>query len=223
MRDDQPTVPNLRRFDEHEHYEHYDAPVPAWPSGAGGEDSWRTEHPVGDRRSPLRTLLGVSLGANALLLVLVGLLSALLLAQAGAFAPHAPGSGAPGATLSSPTTSATASPSSGAGWLTVAPTSVSLGCNGGQETQMVVLANTGQQDVQWQAEIIGSTGQAGIEVDPQEGELAAGASLTINLHNTTHVGGGQGSAGQRGVIRFTPEAPEAGAPPSLTYTTVGCH
>ncbi|MGE5333503.1 MAG: hypothetical protein ACM3N4_02285, partial [Nitrososphaerota archaeon] len=180
----------------------------------------RISYPAADRHPMLRLLLGVSLGANGVLLV--GILSVFLLAQAGAFAPRPQGSATSGTPLGSPTTTAVSSPPSGADWLTVAPTSVSLGCNGGQETQMVVLANTGPQAVRWQADLVTSTGQAGIAVDPNNGELAAGTSLTIKLHNTTH-GGGQGTGGQHGVIRFTPENPAAGAPPSLNYTTVGCH
>jgi hypothetical protein len=168
-----------------------------------------------------KTLLGVSLGANAVLLI--SLLGVFLLAHAGAFAPGAQGNVTPGTVLGSPSTTATSSPASTQGWLTVAPTSVSLGCNGGQETQMVVLTNSGSQSVQWQAEIVASTGQAGIEVDPNEGELAAGTNLTIKIHNTTHAGGGHGSAGQSGVIRFTAQTSDAGTPPSLNYTTVGCH
>ena len=221
MRSDDPTVPNLGWY----------APGAAPEPGAAGE---RPTWPTGDERPPHApglarppsgyvnaTLFGVSLGANAVLLL--GLLSLLLLSHAGAFAPGgSSGSSAPGAALSSPT--ATSSPTPSSGWLQVAPNSVQLGCDAGQRTQFVVLQNTGPQRVRWQADVAGSGDQApaGVAVSPDHGELDAGASLPLQIQNTTDASGAQGVSSQQGVIRFPASAAEAGPPPRLSYTTMGC-
>ncbi len=193
--------------------------TPTWP-GAGE----RPPRALGLDRSPKgyvsAMLLGVSLGANVVLLTgLLGLL--LLLSHAGVFAPDgSSGSSAPGAALSSPT--ATSSPTPLSGWLRVAPSSLRMGCDAGQRTQFVVLENTGPQKAHWQAVLAGPAGQAGVAVNPNQGDLEAGASLPLQIQNTTHASGPQGVASQQGVIRFVPTPTEAGSPPSLSYATVGC-
>ena len=219
MRSDDPTVPNLGWY----------APGAASDPGAAGE---RPTWPTGGER-PSRTLgparppsgyvsalvFGVSLGANVVLLLC--LLGLLLLSHAGVFAPGgSAGSPAPGAALSSPT--ATSSPTPLSGWLRVTPSSVQLGCDAGQRTQFVVLENTGPQKVSWQAVVAGPADQAGVAISPDHGDLDAGASLPLQIQNITHSSGSQGVSSEQGVIRFAPAAAEAGAPPSLSYTTVGC-
>jgi hypothetical protein len=160
----------------------------------------------------------LSLGANALLLV--GML-VLLVGRAGVFAPPAaapaPATGARGAALG-PTPSATP----GAGWLSVAPTSVQLGCAAGQQTQFAVLANRGPASVSWQAELAGAADQAGVTLAPTRGELRTGTSVVLQLRNVTRSSGAQGVAGRQGSVRFAPTTPAAGSPARLSYTTVGC-
>jgi hypothetical protein len=59
-------------------------------------------------------------------------------------------------------------------------------------------------------------------MSPDHGDLDAGASLPIQMHNTTRGSDSQGSASQHGVIRFAATSVNAGTAPSLSYTTVGC-
>ncbi len=208
MREDGPTVPNLRGYDTGDR-----APggTPIWPA-SGGRAQQPQRSAAWDGRA---VLLAVSLGANVLLL---GVLCSLLLARAGVFSPRspaaqsAPGASVPSIALSSP------SPTPAAGWLRVSPTSVQLGCGESQQTQVVVLANTGPQRVRWQVEFGVPTEQAGVAVSPSDGNLAAGANvaLQIQLHNQSQV------AGQQGVMRFAPQTSAAGPAPSLSYTSMSC-
>jgi hypothetical protein len=165
-------------------------------------------------------LLGISLVANGVLLA--SLLFLLLLARAGALLSpsssslSAPGTSVPTATPTSPRSTPSASLTPLSGWLQVAPTIVQLGCDGGQQTQFAVLTNTGPQDLQWRAEFAVPTNQTGVEIGPQQGDLRAGTSVTLQIRNRSQ------SAGQHGAITFDPGTPAAGSPPTLTYTTIGC-
>jgi hypothetical protein len=192
------------------------AEAPTWPP-----ESERPSRTIGPARPAAgtanATLLRVSLGANVVLVVLLGLLGVLVLSHAGPFAAG----GSSGAARGSPT--ATASPDPLSGWLQVAPSTVQLGCDAGQRAQVVVLTNTGPQRVHWQVVLDGSASPAGIAIDPDQGDIEAGASLSVQLQNTTRASGPRRVSGQQGVIRFAPTAAEAGASPSLSYTTVGCH
>jgi hypothetical protein len=207
MQGDGPTLPNL----------------PTDVSGATRESGGAPAWPVANRhnQSPSAryvnpTVLGFSLGANVALLI--GLLGLLLLARAGIFSPARPSPtlSASAPALSSPTPASSTTPTSG--WLQVLPASVHLGCDNGQQTQFVVLENTGPEQVQWQANFSGSgsADQAGVEVSPNQGTLDAGTSMPIQLHNRTH------GADSQGTISFDPDTPDAGPSPSLTYTAAGC-
>jgi hypothetical protein len=208
VREDGPTVPNLRGYDTGDR-----APggTPIWPA-AGRRAQQPQRSSAWDGRT---ALLAVSLGANVLLL---GLLCSLLLARAGVFAPRGPaaqsasGASAPSVALSSP------SPTPTSGWLRVSPTSVQLGCGEGQQAQVVVLANTGPQRVRWQVEFGVPTEQAGVQISPSDGTLAAGASVALQIqsHNQSQ------DAGKQGVVRFAPQTSAAGPGPSLSYTTTSC-
>ncbi len=206
--------------------------VPTWP-GAEERARWMQELGLRQRqRAPAGYVsmlaFGISLGANV---VLAGLLGLLWLGQAGAFAPGgatgqpALGGSKHGAALSSP--SATPSPVSsltpGAGWLQVTPSSVQLGCGDGQQTQVVVLENNGPQTVDWQVAFSVPQEQAGVVIDPQQGELDAGASVSVQLQNTTQSTGRHGGSGHQGVIDFAPTTPDAGPSANLAYTTAVCH
>jgi hypothetical protein len=212
--DDTPTVPNLR----------WDAgardpgQVPTWPGTEAPApppaQAW-ARHSVG---------LGISLVANGVLLA--SLVLVLLFARAGAFSPSSASAqstlagAVPTATPTTPRS--TPRTTSGSGWLQVTPSSVQLGCTGNQQTQFAVLLNTGPADVQWQVEPAGPPDQLGVDVGPRQGELPAGTSVAIQIHNTTQATGPHGVSGRQGVIRFEPLVPAAGPPPQLQYTTVGC-
>jgi hypothetical protein len=175
---------------------------------------------------------GVSLGANIALLL--GLIGMILLVQAGAFSSGGVyGSSTHGGAVGSPaaTSSPASSPSPSASWLQINPNTVQLGCESGQRTQFATLQNTGTAKVRWQAKFSLPTQQTGLTMSPQQGELGAGGSVSIQLQNTTRSNGSQGGSGRQGVITFTAttsddnQSPSAdvGAPASLNYTTLGCH
>lgn len=232
MQQSGPDLPNLGRYapdaaDESDaSADLYEASrTPTWP---GARDRPQHQHALESGQAPRgyvsATAFGISLGANVVLLA--SLLTLLLLNHAGISSlGGGGGQTAPGQTLGSPTVTShpTVSPSPGTGWLQVAPSSVQLGCDSDQHTQTVVLRNTGSESVKWQAAFSVPVEQAGVTVSPQEGELAAGASMPLQLQNTTRTSGRQGTSGRTGVVSFTPTTPDAGASASLTYTTVGCH
>ena len=209
MHGDEPTIPNLRRYDA-------DGPEGSlgWPEAGGSAPRPYT--------TDLRTaLLGLSLGANVVLLI--GLLAVLLLARAGFFVPG--GSAAPPSPTVSALTQASATPSpvqstptptAVSDWLQVAPSAVSLGCDDGQQTQFVVLANQGPETVEWQADFSVPHDQAGVDVSPDHGQLRAGSSISLRVQNRSH------DSGQQGMIRFEVAPEDAGTPPTLNYTAQGC-
>jgi hypothetical protein len=208
VREDRPTVPNLGRYDT---VDRAPGGTPIWPaSGRRAPQPQRSS--AWDGRT---VLLAVSVGANVLLL---GLLCSLLLARAGVVSPRSPAArSAPGASVPSVAFSS-ASPTPAPGWLRVTPTMVQLGCGESQQTQVAVLANAGPQSVRWQVEFGVPTEQAGVAVSPSDGNLAAGASvaLQIQLHNQSQ------AAGQQGIMHFAPQTSAAGPAPSLSYTSMSC-
>ena len=202
--------------------------TPTWPIDRGHSYPSPTNYLM-----PL--MLGASLVLNAVLLI--GLLSVLVFGRSGLFSQGAVPSGSPspissgstaGARLSSPTTASNPTPTTvsslapSAGWLQVTPTSVHVGCNGNQQTQFVVLANTGAAPVQWQVTFSLPANQAGINVGPNQGILNPGSSMPIQIQNQTQANGPQGVPSQQGTIAFTPATPDAGSSPTVMYTTVGC-
>ena len=230
MRDDAPTLPNLGGYE----------PGTVTDPGAFGETpTWppaseRPRSAFGPHRSPKgcvnASLLRVSLGANAVLLM--GLLGLLLLRQASVLGlggppdPSAPGAALSNATaLPSPTgtnsPAATSNATQLSGVLQVTPSSVHLTCDGDQRTQVVVLVNTGSEEVQWQAIVDGAADRAGIAITPNRGDLDAGATVQIQLQNTTR-SGSEGHSSRQGVIRLAPASVDAGSPASLRYTSDRC-
>lgn len=213
MRDDQPTVP-LPPL--------YDGPDPQGLAGPGGGPRWLTDAPRSSRpssQSKHPDLLGCCLGANGALLI--GLLCVILLVRAGVIAPSGAASHPIPTVSTSATVSSTPSPtttSTVANGLTVAPSSVRLGCDNGQQSQFVVLLNQGPETVQWQTQFSLPHGQAGVDLSPTQGQLRAGTSVSLHLNNNSH------GTGQQGVISFAPtdSTAEAGTAASLSYTTMGC-
>ena len=206
MHNDEPTLPHLRGYD-------VEAPggMPPWP---GVREHPRRSSP-GDWHA---TLLGVSLGANVALLI--GLVGLLLLGHAGFFSPGGSAALPPQGTVTSSTAlgspSATSSTTAAAGGLQVTPSSVRLGCGGGQDTQYAVLTNSGPEHVQWQVTFSVPRDQAGVDVSPTHGDLAAGASVALQLQSRSDAGA------QQGVIRFDSATSAAGPSPTLSYTTMSC-
>ena len=219
MQDDDPTLPPRIR------YEPLDAPdpdafseAPTWPPAG--------ERPLPPHRPDRSPLLWLSVGAIGV--VVISLLGGLLLNQLGMFAPRgATGSPGPTNALSSPTalpsTTASTSPGLLAGGLQVTPSSVRLGCDGDERTQEVVLVNSGAVDVEWQAIVDTAADRAGIAITPNQGDLDAGESVSVQLANTTQSSDSGGSSHREGVIHFVPASANAGAPASLSYRLDRCH
>ncbi|HKW23700.1 MAG TPA: hypothetical protein VJO13_20130 [Ktedonobacterales bacterium] len=212
MQDDGPTFPR------------YDAPgrtpggMPAWPEMNTGADARRQRYSAGGARpTTLAAILAVSIGANVALIA--ALLAVVLLARAGYFAPSqqgGTGSGISATTTITTTPAPSPSATPAAGGLKVTPTSVQLGCDSGQQSQYVVLANSGSDSVDWQLEVSGGLDQAGVSISPRHGTLRPGTSIVIRLQNISN------GNGQQGVITFTSDTQAAGSTPTLSYTTAGC-
>jgi hypothetical protein len=183
-----------------------------------GADARRQRYSAGAAGpTTLAAILAVSIGANVALIA--ALLAVVLLARAGYFAPSSQAGTGVGI---SATTTATATPAPSpsatpvAGGLQVTPTSVQLGCDSGQQFQVVVLINSGSDSVNWEAEVSGGSDQAGVSISPRHGTLRPGTSIVIRLQNTSQ------NDGRQGVITFNTDAQTAGSPPTLNYMTEGC-
>jgi hypothetical protein len=194
--------------------------MPVWPEMHGGVDARRQRSSVGVARpTTLAAILAVSIGANVALIA--ALLAVVLLARAGYLGPSprtgaGAGISATSATTSTPSPSPSANPAIGS--LQVTPTSVRLGCDSGQQSQYVVLINSGSDSVDWGVEVSGGSDQSGVSISPRHGTLRPGTSIAIRLQNTSH------DDGRQGVISFTTDtdAQSGGSPPTLSYTTDGC-
>jgi hypothetical protein len=170
-------------------------------------------------RSVSATAFAISLFANVFLVFALVAVVTFMVSHASSFLPGG------GAGQSTPAVTATPSPSPSAaasGWLQLTPSSVQMGCGDSQQTQLVILQNTGAASVRWLATFSLPGDQAGVVMSPQHGTLAAGASVQIQLQNTTQASDTRGAAGVQGVITFTPRSSDAGPPATLTYATVGC-
>ena len=210
MREDGPTVPNLRQYDGYDRFDQGErGGIPPWPeTDARSQRSSRSA-----RSAVLGVSLALSLGANVALLI--ALLVLLGLSRAGYFSPL--GSSNPSSTPSvSGSVTPAPSPTTSSGWLHVAPAEIQVGCDNGQQTQYVVLANSGSEDIEWQAQFSVSADQAAVVVSPRQGEIRAGTSIVLRIQIRTRIGA------QTGEIRFNSDTSAAGAPPTLTYTTVNC-
>ena len=219
--DGPPTLPSLHRLRRYVtgasgEYGHPSGSN-TWPSGR------RLHQPSASHKSP-PLILSASLGVNLVLFVV--LLSVLVLDHGGfsqSNVPFGSSSSVPRVTNASPKAgmdTPTAAPVNG--WLQVTPTNLQLNCNNGQQTQFVVLKNTGAEPVQWQVIFSIPANQVGVNVNPNQGTLSAGASMPLQIQNQTSAHGPQGVAGQKGTIEFNPEVVGAGPSPDITYTTVGC-
>jgi hypothetical protein len=195
--------------------------MPTWPVEAERHRRMREVRPVPNGRIR-EAVFGLSLVGNVVLLTsLLGVLALIQMsffAQGGSSRQPATGFG-----LSSPTASSSPSPSpsSNPKALQVTPGSVQLTCVSGQRAQVVTLQNTGPMTVQWRATF--STQKPGVAVSPQQGELAAGGSIPIEVQTMTKSTGPQGGSGRQGVITLMPTNLDGGQPAQLSYTTVGCH
>lgn len=207
MRDDGPTVPNLRQYERYDQGER--GGIPPWPE----TDARAQRTSRRGRSAVLGVSLALSLGANVALLI--ALLVLLALSRAGYFSPL--GSSTPSTTPSASGNATPApSPTASSGWLQVAPAEAHVGCDNGQQTQYVVLVNSGSEDIEWQAQFSIPSDQAAVVVSPRQGVIRAGTSLILKIQIRTRIGA------QTGEIRFNSDTSAAGSPPTLTYTTVNC-
>lgn len=191
--------------------------MPAWPEMNTGADAHRGgRYSAGVARpTTLAAILAVSIGANVALIA--ALLAVVVLARAGYFAPSPQtGTGSGISAISTTTTTPSPSATPAAGGLQVTPTSVQLGCDSGQQYQVVTLLNSGSESVDWVVQVSGGSDQAGVSISPRHGTLRPGTSISIRLQNTSN------GDGRQGVITFNTNGQADGSPPTLNYTTAGC-
>src|SRR5690348_12163534 len=192
--------------------------MPVWPEMNAGVNARRQRYSGGAARpTTLAAILAVSIGANVALIA--ALLAVVLLARAGYFVPSPrtdTGTGASATTTATATPSPSPSATPAAVGLQVAPTTVRLGCDSGQQSQYVVLLNSGPDSVDWEMEISGGSDQAGVSISPRHGTLRPGTSIPIRLQNNSN------GDGRQGVITFNTDAQATGSPPTLNYSTQGC-
>jgi hypothetical protein len=195
--------------------------APTWPVEAERRRRIREARPVPSGRMR-EAAFSLSLVGNVILLT--SLLGVLALIQMSFFA-HGAVAKQPttGFGLSGPTANSipSPSPSSNPTALQVTPGKVQLTCASEQRTQVVTLQNTGSIVVQWHATF--SPEKSGVAVSPQQGELAVGGNIPIQVQTTTKSTGPQRGSGRQGVITFMPTNWDGGQPAQLSYTTVGCH
>ncbi|HEX8983495.1 MAG TPA: hypothetical protein VF792_12025, partial [Ktedonobacterales bacterium] len=108
--------------------------------------------------------------------------------------------------------------------LTVSLSSVSLNCSKGK-TKNVTLTNRGGSKVDWTAQINpsdNSSGNPGITVSPDHGDLDPGSHSTVAISNTTSIV--NGFNGVSGTIDFTPSNSTngSGQPVTVSYVAQGC-
>ncbi len=215
MQDDGPNTSSSRGYDVPGR-----APeeMPVWPEMNAGMEARRQRYSAGAARpTTLAAILAVSIGANVALIA--ALLAIVLLARAGYLAPSpraTTGTGISATSAANTTPSPSPSATTTAGWLQVTPISVQLGCDSGQQSQYVVLANSGLDSVDWQAELSVDSDQAGVSISPRHGTLRPGTNIAIRLQNNSN------GDGRQGVISFNTDSQAAGSPPTLNYTTTGC-
>jgi hypothetical protein len=208
VRENGPTLPNL----------------PSYPNEVlGSTPRWLMDNRRNrstNNTNPL--VLAASLGVNVALLV--GLVSVLVLGHLGLLSSGGSAAGPPSPVpvLPSPTTVSSPTPTSS--WLQVSPSNVTLGCDNGQQTQFVVLQNTGTTPVQWKATLSLLNNQVVVDVGPNQGTLKSGTGVVLQIHNRTRDNGQQGGT-QQGSIQFNPvnsSTPSVGSLPSLSYTAMVC-
>jgi serine/threonine protein kinase len=190
----------------------YDPPAsaPAWPVSL----SRAARSGRGKRSATGIVPAGAIAAAGAVVLALIFVFAALGLAGA-----PLPSRGANGTAhvLPTPTATqvptATPSPTPVINWLTVAPTSVRLGCSSTTKSAEVVLRNLGPDQVAWSANV---PWLGGIGASPGQGTLPTDNSVTITLTNTSIF------FGHKGTISFRSTGKRAGQPAALTYSTQPC-
>ena len=115
-----------------------------------------------------------------------------------------------------PTPSPTPTPTPPANWLSVSPGTIKLGC-GGKRSITLKLVNNGPDTLSWSATIdSNSFAGAGIDIQPQNGDLDAGKTVKITVTNQSRF------FGRQGTIEFVPDDPQAGHPAGTFYQTQSC-
>jgi len=183
------------------------APPPQWPS------------PASQRRRGGGVILPIVSIIAVVALACVGVLFVQALAHINDN-PSGQGSnpsvGAPTATVR-PTPTATFSPTPSptdtpvlTGALSASPSSLDLSCSA--PTASIILTNTGNHRVSWQA----SMSSGGIAIQPKSGRLSAGEHVAIRVTMTLNI------AKQSGAITFSPTSANGGQPAVVEYTTSPC-
>lgn len=201
-----------------------DHPLPRSADTSSGSDNipiWPGAVNVGNDDKP-RHVAWFALLAVALVLVIALGAASFLGSIASQGAPAPAGTSAGGTVHSAlPTATATpratATPTTPANWLTVSPTTVSLGCRNGKKSATVILRNGGPRALSWEAQIPSNFfGSPDVSVSPSSGEVRAGGSVSVVITNHTP------STAHSNAIEFQLSNEDAGQPPIVEYSVASC-
>jgi serine/threonine protein kinase len=193
---------------------------PPSPPNPGGAPAWPV--PQDQRRNAIVTApLLVLLGGGIVVLLAIALVVGMV-GQNG-FLALGPGTGTPGASAgphgaATPTITPRPSPTATPipkNWLRVSTTSITLACKSGKRSARITLKNIGPDTVDWRASVDGGFG-TGISLNPSDGSLDRGESVTITATNNSLFFGHQGT------ITFIPDSASAGESPVVQYSTSAC-
>jgi len=123
------------------------------------------------------------------------------------------GAGTPRPAVVSPTVSPSPSPTATvlANWLSVSPTSITLGCSKNNHSKTVKLTNNGPDTLEWTATIPSNFGLPEVSVSPSSGGLESGHTTSITITNRTFLGSHQDS------VSFQSADSEGGAPAVVQF------
>jgi tRNA A-37 threonylcarbamoyl transferase component Bud32 len=181
---------------------------PQWP-GAGSRPP---------RRRSGRWVIGIA-AALALVLALAaaaslnGFATSLIGGQAFG-SPVATGS--PHAVLPTATATKPPTPTVPPNWLSVSPTSITLGCRSNNHSQGVRLTNHGPTRLSWSALIPTTVGLDEVSVSPSSGPLDSGKSVIITITNRATF------FAYHNAVQFQPHNSDAGADAVVHFTANRC-
>jgi serine/threonine protein kinase len=180
----------------------YATGVPLWPEPRSGPD----------KKVAIAAIVGLAMSIIALIIIAVLVVNSLQ----GALVSSGRAPRQAGQTL--PTT--TAVTSTAASELVVTPTQVTLSCHSDQGVTLQ-LTNNGSQEVSWEAQTNSSNqnDQSNLNIQPDRGTLAAGASQSITVSFSSG-----DSSSRQGTIQFVEASGQQNIlPAEVSFTAASCH
>ncbi|HEU0026583.1 MAG TPA: hypothetical protein VFQ25_05655, partial [Ktedonobacterales bacterium] len=177
----------------------------AWP-GPGGRKSGITISPL--------MMAAIGLGLVALL-AMAATVGGLIGSNNSLGALLGPGATASATALPTmtPSPSPSPSPTPPANWLSVQPTTISLGCKGAKTSQNVYLTNQGPDKLEWQEHTQSNSILTGVTVSPDSGTIDPGHTQKIEVQNSK-----TWLPGNSGELDFEPLGDNTGDTMVVTYS-----